>query len=83
MKTKANNEPQVPEILSTHPSHETRVATIESYLPQALERRAEKGCPLLSKKDIKGVYAVINDAVERANAAGTRVDWGSVSRRLQ
>jgi hypothetical protein len=83
MKTKAANEPQVPEILSTHPSHETRVATIEGYLPEALERRANKGCPVLSNRDIRGVFAVMSDAVERANAAGTRVDWGAVSRRLK
>lgn len=35
---------EVPEMLSTHPSNEHRVAKINEWMPQALQKRAESDC---------------------------------------
>ncbi|KAJ3521181.1 hypothetical protein NM208_g13409 [Fusarium decemcellulare] len=35
---------EVPEMLSTHPSNENRIAKISEWMPQAMEKRMESDC---------------------------------------
>ena len=83
LRGKVGREPQIPELMSTHPSHETRVTTIESYLPTALQRRSEKGCPVLRDRDLKRLFHVVSEAIKSAEVEGKDVDWAVLSRRLQ
>ncbi|RCI09079.1 hypothetical protein L249_5121 [Ophiocordyceps polyrhachis-furcata BCC 54312] len=38
----------VPELLSTHPTHENRLKNIKEWLPEAMQRRHQNGCDNLS-----------------------------------
>ncbi|PHH66713.1 hypothetical protein CDD80_918 [Ophiocordyceps camponoti-rufipedis] len=39
---------EVPEMLRTHPTNENRIAKLREWLPVAMDRRSQRGCPSLS-----------------------------------
>jgi len=38
----------IPQFMSTHPSNHNRIAKIESWLPQAMQKREESSCGITS-----------------------------------
>ncbi|KAM4640623.1 metalloendopeptidase OMA1, mitochondrial [Discoglossus pictus] len=51
-------KPQMPEWLSTHPSHGNRAEHLERLIPEALKLREKCNCPALSGPDPKLVFAL-------------------------
>ncbi|XP_015687050.1 metalloendopeptidase OMA1, mitochondrial [Protobothrops mucrosquamatus] len=50
------NEPQLPEWLSTHPSHENRAEQLDRLIPEALKIRESCNCPSLPGQDPRLIF---------------------------
>ncbi|KAA0708803.1 Metalloendopeptidase OMA1, mitochondrial [Triplophysa tibetana] len=50
-------EPNIPEWLSTHPSHQNRVRELNRLIPEALELRARCDCPALPSTDPRVTFS--------------------------
>uniref|UniRef100_A0A670Y0V4 Metalloendopeptidase OMA1, mitochondrial n=1 Tax=Pseudonaja textilis TaxID=8673 RepID=A0A670Y0V4_PSETE len=51
-----HNEPQLPEWLSTHPSHENRAEQLDRLIPEALKIRESCNCPSLPGQDPRLIF---------------------------
>ncbi|MCI4389346.1 hypothetical protein PGIGA_G00096950 [Pangasianodon gigas] len=81
-------EPTMPEWISTHPSHHSRITHLDHLVPEAIELRARCGCPALPDPDPRAVFSKIaqklledaekgknkakREEKERERAAGTQ-----------
>ncbi|OQV16322.1 Metalloendopeptidase OMA1, mitochondrial [Hypsibius exemplaris] len=59
---------QVPEFLSTHPTHETRAQKLEESVPKALELRKECNCPPLPLRNPQLDVAALKAKLSKADA---------------
>ncbi|XP_072294186.1 metalloendopeptidase OMA1, mitochondrial [Eucyclogobius newberryi] len=57
MRDRLQGEPELPEWLSTHPSHKNRYTQLDRLIPQALELRASCECPILPGTDPRVVFS--------------------------
>ncbi|XP_078526109.1 metalloendopeptidase OMA1, mitochondrial isoform X2 [Lissotriton helveticus] len=58
--------PQIPEWLSTHPSHENRAEHLYRLLPEALKLRESCNCPALAHPDPRLVFLhTMNELIEK------------------
>ncbi|KAK7889322.1 hypothetical protein WMY93_024882 [Mugilogobius chulae] len=57
MRDRLQGELELPEWLSTHPSHKNRYTQMDRLIPQALELRASCVCPNLPKTDPRVVFS--------------------------
>lgn len=57
MRDRLQGEPELPEWLSTHPSHKNRYTQMDRLIPQALELRASCTCPALPESDPREVFS--------------------------
>ncbi|KAJ0065291.1 hypothetical protein NL108_007007 [Boleophthalmus pectinirostris] len=58
MRDRLMGEPELPQWLSSHPSHKNRYTHMDRLVPQALELRASCVCPPLPEADPRAVFAV-------------------------
>ncbi|GAV03658.1 hypothetical protein RvY_14052 [Ramazzottius varieornatus] len=59
---------QVPEFLSTHPTHESRAKQLEVEVPEAIRLRAECNCPPLPVRNPSIDVARLKKALEKSQA---------------
>lgn len=57
MRDRLQGEPELPEWLSTHPSHKNRYTQMDRLIPQALELRENCVCPALPASDPRAVFS--------------------------
>nr|XP_046248837.1 metalloendopeptidase OMA1, mitochondrial isoform X2 [Scatophagus argus] len=57
IRDQLTGEPNIPEWLSTHPSHKNRFAQMDRLIPQALELRESCVCPALPATDPRAVFS--------------------------
>ncbi|XP_060887982.1 metalloendopeptidase OMA1, mitochondrial [Labrus mixtus] len=57
IRDQLTGEPELPEWLSTHPSHRNRYTQMDRLIPQALELRESCVCPALPATDPRAVFS--------------------------
>lgn len=75
MRDRLQGELELPEWLSTHPSHKNRYTQMDRIIPQALELRASCVCPALPESDprivfSKSVHLLLENAKNRTKSEG-------------
>lgn len=57
MRDRLQGEPELPEWLSTHPSHKNRYTQLDRLMPQALKLRSNCVCPALPESDPRAIFS--------------------------